>query len=99
MNGEPWSTHVWIASRGREIRRDARFIGFHYHCRACARNFLMVPSSGEIFAIRIGAMRFDRLSDEVNARWLNEPCPGQVLSSNFSDQKKHPGQFSNFRRF
>ena len=99
MNGDFWSNHSWITSRGREIRRNARVVGLHYHCRNCARNFLFEPASGEIFAIRIGAMRFDRLADEVNARWLNEPCPGQVLESDLLDRKKYRAQQANIGHF
>jgi hypothetical protein len=84
---DPWNSHDWSPSGGRvlEIRgRDLR----HHSCAACGRDFIEELDSGFRYAVHVGITGFDRLSDEVNFRWMTSKCPGQQLASDQGDRQR-----------
>ena len=77
--------HAWVI---RELRlNDDPLI--QHTCPRCGRNFVDEVRTGARYAVHVGAMRFDRLSDEVTARWLVNSCPGERLESDQADLETH----------
>jgi hypothetical protein len=70
-NLNPWETHDWF-DRPLEIDPEQNLVQFI--CRKCARGFVN-DATGRRYAIHASTFAVYRLSDEVTARWLAEPCP------------------------
>jgi hypothetical protein len=51
----------------------------HRHCLWCSRDFVMRRGSAQWDAVHVGIFAFSRLEDDVNHRWLSEPCPRREL--------------------
>jgi len=81
-NSSAWNTHVW------EIRQVEVQLGVQAvqrTCQHCSRHFIDEHTSGARYAVHVGMIQFDRLSDEVTDRWLAQPCPGRPLDNDFVD--------------
>ena len=77
MENAAWRSHNWGDLRGRKvafIKPDRAFL--QYHCSRCMRDFVEVSTTGERYAVYVGAFDFRRLADFINKRWLEESCPG-----------------------
>lgn len=73
---DPWLTHRWLIKEGRRVTDGrGRSLTLRF-CFQCGRHFIEDPIDNERYAVSISLLDFDRLADEVSARWLNEPCPG-----------------------
>jgi hypothetical protein len=81
---EFWDTHLWV-SRTVEIEHGCPLI--QQICRSCGRNFVDEIHSGERYAVHVAVFKFDRLADEVTARWLCEPCPRARMRSDEIDER------------
>ena len=68
-----WLSHKWISTRGRSLDIKGKSLR-HFKCRHCRRDFVEEAVSGERYAVHVSIFDFDRLADEVSARWLNQPC-------------------------
>jgi hypothetical protein len=77
-----WSSHAWNI---RELELDASGLLIQHTCADCGRNFVEELRTGEFYAVHVGATRFDRLSDEITARWLVNFCPRERLESDQAD--------------
>ena len=77
-----WKSHAWIA-RQLELEPGAPLV--QHICANCGRNFVEEIKTGKLYAVHVGAIRFDRLSAETTARWLATPCPGRRLESDKAD--------------
>ena len=80
-----WESHSWMICRTLELDPEITLI--QHTCRACGRNFVDEMRSGNLYAVHLGAARFNRLSDETTNRWLAEPCPGKRIESDAVDLK------------
>jgi hypothetical protein len=69
-----WDTHVWDSRR---IEIDEGYPLIQHTCRICTRTFVTECSSENLYAVHVGMTRFDKLSEETTAHWLNSACPGQ----------------------
>src|SRR5438552_2429369 len=85
---DSWLTHQWLPPGGRLLYINEKTITQHF-CVACKRDFVEDIESGERYAVRALVVDFTRLADEVNARWLTEPCPGEPVPSDEQDRKTH----------
>ena len=83
---DSWLTHKWLPPEGRSLDINGKSITQHF-CAACKRDFVEDASSGERYAVHALVLDFTRLADEVNARWLTDPCPGMPLPSDEQDRK------------
>jgi hypothetical protein len=54
-------------------------------CRQCSRHFIDEHASDAVYAVHVGMLQFDRLSEEVSERWLAHPCPRRRLDSDLVD--------------
>ena len=77
-----WKSHAWIA-RQLEFVPGAPLI--QHSCANCARNLVEGIRTGDRYAVHVGVIRFNRLSEETTARWLAASCPGQRLESDKAD--------------
>jgi len=77
---DPWLTHKWLPPEGRPLAINGKSITQHFYV-ACKREFVEDTSAGERYAVHALVLDFTRLADEVNARWLTEPCPGMPVPS------------------
>jgi hypothetical protein len=48
-------------------------------CANRGRNFVEEIRTGDRYAVQVGVIRFNRLSEETTARWLADSCPGRRL--------------------
>ena len=71
----------------RTLELDPEITLIQHSCRSCGRNFVDEMRRGNLYAVHLGAARFNRLSDETTNRWLAEPCPGKPLPSDATDLK------------
>jgi hypothetical protein len=78
----PWESHAWIA-RQLEFEPGAPLI--QHICANCGRNFVEEIQTGGLYAVHVGVIRFNRLSDKTTARWLAAPCPGRRLETDKAD--------------
>ena len=69
-----WDTHHdWVI---RDQEMDSGSPVMLHQCRRCGRNFVMELLTGDQYAVHVGAMRFNRLSEETTSRcW---PLPVQA---------------------
>jgi hypothetical protein len=90
-NHPTWDSHEWET---RSVELKSPNPATQYTCKNCARHFLEEESTGDRYAVHIGIVQFDRLSDDVTRRWLSEMCPGERLEGDFDDAKTrfHSGQ-------
>jgi hypothetical protein len=79
-----WNSHAWSTRR---LELSSEFPLLQQMCRKCDRNFIDELESGARYAVHVGVTRFARLSEEVTARWLADPCPGEPLKSDDADLK------------
>src|SRR3979490_3449298 len=77
-----WKSHAWIA-RQLEFVPGAPLI--QHICANCGRNFVEEIRTGDLYAVQVGVIRFNRLSEEVTARWLAASCPGHRLENDKTD--------------
>lgn len=77
-----WDSHAWFI---RELELEPGAPLMHHVCRDCGRNFVVEFRTGELYAVHVGALRFDRLSADTTARWLADFCLGQWLISDQAD--------------
>jgi hypothetical protein len=71
-----WKSHAWIA-RQLEFVPGAPLI--QQICANRGRNFVEEIRTGDRYAVQVGVIRFNRLSEESTARWLADSCPGRRL--------------------
>jgi hypothetical protein len=83
-NHPSWNSHEWET---RSVELESRVPAIHYTCRNCARQFLEEGPTGARYAVHVGIVQFDRLSEDVTRRWLSEVCPGERLEGDFDDSK------------
>jgi hypothetical protein len=81
-----WESHDWAS---RELALDLGAPLVQHTCRRCGRNFVDELRTGKHYAVYVGAVNFDRLSDEVTLRWLSDQCPGERLESDKADLATH----------
>jgi hypothetical protein len=80
-----WDTHHhWMI---RDLELDPGVLLMLHQCRRCGRNFVMEPQTGDQYAVHVGAIRFNRLSEETTSRWVAASCPGERLESDEVDLK------------
>jgi hypothetical protein len=87
---DSWSTHQWVTSDHRHLNIRGQWVRQHF-CVACERDFVELVESGQRHAVYTSAFDFERLPDEVSARWLREPCPGKPTESDEQDRKMRQG--------
>jgi hypothetical protein len=85
VKADPWNTHEWY-SRRLEIQPGKPQM--QRYCIRCGRNFVDDLWSGERYAAHAAIFHFDRLADEVTARWLLEDCPEVHLPADDQDRKQ-----------
>jgi hypothetical protein len=71
---DSWSSHAWLPPQGRPLEIKGLTLQ-HFQCEFCRRDFVEKMESGERYAVKVLAFGFDRLSDQVTARWMRTPCP------------------------
>ena len=76
-----WGSHAW-ANRRLELYG---ILFVQHFCRNCGRNFIDEPHTHRRHAVHIAATRFDKLSDEITAKWLRESCPRARLERDVAD--------------
>ena len=72
---DPWLTHKWLPPEGRHFDINGKSITQHFYVVG-KWEFVEDTSSGERSAVHVIVHDFTRLAEEVNARWLTEPCAG-----------------------
>ncbi len=80
-----WATHQCIPAEGRLVNVGGRSYR-HCRCEKCGRDFVEDAQSGEQYAVNVSVFGFDRLAEEVNRRWLDQPCPQRPLASDETDR-------------
>jgi hypothetical protein len=83
MQTSTWETHDWF-DRPLEIDPSQKVTQFV--CRKCGRGFIG-DDMGKRYAIHASAFVVKRLSDEVTERWLAEPCPEHLRTTDRNDGK------------
>jgi len=81
---DSWNSHEWY-NRRLEIQPGRPQM--QRYCIRCGRNFVDDLWSDQRYAAHAAIFHFNRLSDEVTARWLIESCPGEHLPSDEVDRK------------
>jgi hypothetical protein len=81
-NTSAWDSHQWLT---RQVELAAGIHADQYTCHTCGRHFIIEKPSEITYAVHIGLHRFDRLPDEVTARWFEEFCPQQTVASDIED--------------
>jgi len=81
---DSWNSHEWY---NRRLEIEPGKPQMQRYCIRCGRNFVDDLWSDERYAAHAAIFHFNRLSDEVTARWLMEPCPGEQLPSDDEDRK------------
>ena len=94
MEINPWNSHEWI-TRNLEIDPGRPLV--HRTCAQCGRDFVDDLSSIERYAASVSSLRFIRLANEVNARWLQQPCPHTNLRTDDDDRKTRYGTAASSR--
>jgi hypothetical protein len=79
-----WNNHQWIL---RELELDPGVPLRLHQCRCCGRSFVVELRTGDQYAVHVGAMRLDRLSEEATSRWMAAVCPDERLESDQGDLK------------
>ena len=79
-NPASWLTHDWFS---RPLQLDDKPVIQHI-CRRCGRTFAE-EETGERYAAHASIFMLHRLSDEVTARWLAEPCPQERLQADLDE--------------
>ena len=87
---DSWSTHQWVVSDRRQLNIRGQWVRQRY-CAACERGFVELVESGQRYAVYSSAFDFERLPDEVCARWLTEGCPGKPVESDKKDRGTRHG--------
>ena len=77
METNAWETHDWFVH---PLEIDPAQNVTQFSCRKCGRGFID-DVSGRVYAIHASAFTVNRLSDEVTKRWLVEPCPEELQTS------------------
>ena len=88
-NSSALDSHNW-ETRQIEIKPGIR--ATQQTCRRCLRHYIDEHASGAIYAVHVGMLQFNRLSEEVTGRWLTQPCPGRRLESDLVDLEVRYGQ-------
>lgn len=82
------SDHRWFQDKPRRLELESGETVLQRRCIICGRDFLIYQSSGDPWAVYVSAFSFHRLSEQVEQRWLSEPCPGKRLPSDVDDRTK-----------
>jgi hypothetical protein len=90
LNGVPWKEgwngHKWVEPNGRHLDVAPDDSAVQYHCARCAREFLVLESSGRRLAVYASVISFYQLTDDVTERWLQQRCPGERLARDDEDR-------------
>ena len=73
--------HVW---RRRELDIDGEEYS-QRHCQNCGRDFVTKTRLEQWHAVYVGVFEFIPLEQDMNSRWLNEPCPGRRLPEEYNE--------------
>jgi hypothetical protein len=76
-----WDSHLWTS---REVNLPGGVRATQFTCNRCARHFIEEPT-GVRYAVHVGMLNFDRLSDEVTSRWLYGQCADRPLDTDLAD--------------
>jgi hypothetical protein len=79
-----WNSHVW-SNRLMDLMPGVPIV--QHSCTICGRNFVNEELTGRRYAVHVGIVVLDRLSDEVTKRWLAERCPRARRESDYDDLK------------
>jgi hypothetical protein len=85
---DEWNGHKWVEPNGRHLHLVQGGLGVQWRGHSCAREFLIIETSGEPLAVHSLITRFSRLTDDVTKRWIEQPCPGERLALDDQDRKK-----------
>ena len=77
-DGHTWS-HREVHFKGRTY--------CHRHCQNCGRDFAMQKGAEEWTAVYVGIFDFAPLEQDVNFRWLSEPCPGHRMPEDRNENR------------
>src|SRR5690348_6131698 len=80
--------HDWIEIAEPHLKVETGESVTQQHCHRCGRDIVTVRSSRERHAAVPSIFFFYCLDEEVTARWLREPSPGERLESDDEDRKK-----------
>ena len=80
----PSVTHSFPTNERRVVLNGMAM--FHNHCRACGRDFVRAGGTHHWNAAYIGVFSIEVLTDDVNQRWLSEPCPGERCAMDEADR-------------
>jgi hypothetical protein len=80
--------HRWEERTDPHLKIESGAAVVHHHCGRCGRDIVTVQESGALYAVYTSTFCFHRLDDEVTARWLSEPCPGEHLTGDGDDRKR-----------
>jgi len=80
-----FDSHVWSGPTPRQITQNGKTI-FIVRCARCGRDFAQGPNGAGWQAVYVGIMRLELLAESVNRRWLTEPCPKRLLSTDNDDR-------------
>ena len=94
-NDPTWNSHEWET---RSVELESCVPAIQYTCKNCSRQFLEDVPTGLRYAVHVGIVQFDRLSDEVTKRWLSAVCPGERLEGDFADAKTRYSSRQNQRK-
>ena len=75
--------HVWS-------QRDVDFHGraySHRHCQTCGRDFASQKGTDDWNAVYVGTFDFTPLEEDVNLRWLAEPCPERRMPEDQNENR------------
>ena len=86
-----WSDHSWFLER-RHFELESGQSIIQRNCVRCGRDFVIDRSSGARYAVHSSIFSFNRLSEEVQRRWLSETCPGKYMASDNDDRGKRIGE-------
>jgi hypothetical protein len=75
--------HQWSQ---RDLDSDGKAYS-HRHCQNCGRDFASEKGSERWTAVYVGAFAFSPLEEDVNLRWLAEPCPGYRIPEDSNENR------------
>ena len=75
--------HAWSH---RELDFQGRAYS-HRHCQSCGRDFATEKGMEHWTAVYVGTFDFTPLDEEVNLRWLSEPCPGHRMTEDRNENR------------
>ena len=85
--GNPSETHSFSKNDRKVVVNGME--QFHRQCHACRRDFVRTAGTHHWNAAYVGVFSIEILPDEINQRWLSEPCPGERCASDEADRLLH----------